>query len=382
MIRHSLKERCRWHIAQIRWHNGSILIILLCCSLNWVACQNDKQKAISKQMEETFDWSPCVGIVNLYPMELYRCSFIYANGAGVSPAPPNLENGTWGQETGSSVVGDVMKPIPVALDICWLSYTENKFYKGHFQLPHNKMLQLFKQGFKELVLEDNRKFGLEHRDYNSIVAGMAPGGVVVVWVNGGASNVDIGRFQAAETKVRMEDFAPSAFTNNQTTYVNAMMKEDTEVVDNLAKNGVPFGLWDRYRERFSQRPVFKFDQTHKVETNNVSVSYFNGEIEPLYFGKCAENEFKLRARVKEMRVGWTDSSAGKTQNYVLEIRFDEAEMFEMYKEVYGVIPNQHCEMITEVNKGNDHYKVYLRVGNKRVELVHQKGQIYYDNADK
>jgi len=287
MIRH--KERYRWHTAQTRWHNRIVFIILLCCSLSWVACQDKEQNAKSKQMEETFDWSPGVGIANLYPMELYRCSFIYPDGAGVSPAPPNLENGTWGQENGSSVVGDIMKPIPVALDISWLSYTENKFYKGHFQLPHDKILQLFKQGFKELVLEDNKEFGLEHRDYNSIVAGMVPGGVVVVWVNGGASNVDIGRFQAAETKVSMEDFAPSAFTNNQTTYVNAMMKDDKEVVGNFNRNGVPFGLWDKYRERFSQRPVFKFDQAHKVETNNISVSYFNGEIEPY----ISENGLKM-----------------------------------------------------------------------------------------
>ena len=127
-------------------------------------------------MEERFDWSPGVGIANLYPMEVYRCRYIYPNGGSISPASSNLENGNWGQETGSSVVGDIMKPVPVALDICWLSYTENKFYKGHFQLPHNKMLQLFKQGFKELVLEDNGKFGLNQRDYNSIVAGIAPGG--------------------------------------------------------------------------------------------------------------------------------------------------------------------------------------------------------------
>jgi hypothetical protein len=360
----------------------SILYILLYCSLTLVACQDKKQKAKSKQTEEIFDWSPGVGAANLYPMELYRFSFIFPNGASVSPAPPNLENGTWGQENGSSVVGDVMKPIPVALDILWLSYTENKFYKGHFQLPHDKILQLFKQGFEEPVLEDNGEFGLDHRDYNNIVAGIAPGGVVVVWVNGGAAIVDIGRFQATETKVRMEDFAPSAFTNDQTTYVNAMIKEDKGVVDNLAKNGVPFGLWDKYRERFSQQLVFKFDQAHKVETNNINVSYLNGEKEILHFKQWAENEFKSRARVKEMRVEWTDSLAGKIKNYVLEIKFDEAEMFKVYKEVYGVSSNQHGELITEINEANDHYKVYLQVGSKKLELVHQKGQICHDNADK
>jgi len=369
------------HMAQKRSNSRFVVLILLCCSMTWVACQDHQQKAKRKQMEEKFDWSPGVGVANLYPMELYHCSFIYPDGGSIGPAAPNLENGTWGQENGSSVVGDVLKPIPVALEISWLSYTENKFYKGHFQLPQDRILHLFKQGFKEMVRDDDGEYKLNHRDYNSIVAGMAPGGVVVIWVNGGAANVDIGRFQAVETKVRMEDFAPSAFTNDQTKYVKAMMKEDKEVVDNLAKNGVPFGLWDKYRERFMQRPVFKFDPAHHIKINNIHVSYFNGEKEVLYFGEWAKNEFKLRARVKELRLGWTDSSAGKMKNYVLEMKFDEAEMFRAYKEVNGVNPDQNAELITEIDKANK-YKVYLQVGNKKLELVHQKGQIYDDHVDK
>jgi len=82
-----------------------------------------------------------------------------------------------------------------------------------------------------------------------------------------------------------------------------------------------------------------------------------------------------------MSVGWTDLSAGKTQDYVLEIQFDEAEMLKAYKEVYRNTPRQNGELITEIDKENN-YKVYLQVGNKKLELLHQKGQIYYDNADK
>lgn len=354
------------------------VLIILCCSLSWVACQNKKEKHTTKNMEETFEWSPGVGAASLYPMELYRCAYIYPNGDGVSPAPPNLTNGRWGEESGSSVVGERRKPIPVALDITWLSYTENKFYKGHFTLPHDKIQQLFKEGYQLLYRKDDGEFALQRMEYNSIIAGMAPGGVVVVWVNGGDVNVDVGRFQAVETKVKMEDFAPSAFTNDQTTYVKRMLRDEQDVNDNLAKNGIPFGLWDRYRERFSQRPIVKFDQDHQVGFNNITLLYFNGEREDVYADKWYKNDFKPRARIKEMDIGWTDSLAGKKQDYVLEVKFDEAEMFKLYKEAYGDNPNQPGELITEINRGNDHYKIYLQVGNKKIELLKQKGQIYYD----
>ncbi|WP_254060821.1 DUF2931 family protein [Mucilaginibacter sp. L196] len=333
-------------------------------------------------MEETFEWSPGVGAAHLYPMELYRCTYIYPDGDGVSPASPNLEDGTWGQENGSSAVGEMMKPIPVALDITWLSYTENKFYKGHFQLPHDKILQLFKQGHKELVREDNGELAIQRMDYNNIIAGMAPGGVVVVWVNGGDVNVEVGRFQAVETKVNMEDFiGRTDIKVDQNSYVKQELSTQKDVLNNINKNGIPFGLWDKYRKRFNQQVIIKFDQNHHVGIDNTILNYYNGEKETLFAEKWIKNDSKQRAMVKDMRIGWTDSLGGKSQYYILEVKFDEAEMFKAYKEAYGDDPNQAGELITEINRGNDHYKIYLQVGDKKVELLKQKGEFSLYNAN-
>ena len=44
------------------------------------------------------------------------------------------------------VVGDDFKPLPNKLVITWFSYIENKFYTGEFDLPYDKIKQLFDEG--------------------------------------------------------------------------------------------------------------------------------------------------------------------------------------------------------------------------------------------
>jgi hypothetical protein len=99
-------------------------------------------------MMETFEWSPAAGCAPLYPMEIYRCEFVYADGSSDGPATSAIGTRNWGDASGRSVVGDDFKPVPVKLNITWLSYTENKFYTGSFKLPYDTMLDLFKKGFE------------------------------------------------------------------------------------------------------------------------------------------------------------------------------------------------------------------------------------------
>ena len=358
-----------------------IILFLICSTAIIASCQNKQEKEKRKQMEEKFEWSPGIGAAPLYPMESYRCNFIFADSDGVSPAPPNLTYGVWGEENGSSVVGEREKPIPVALEISWLSYTENKFYGGHFKLPYEKILGLFQKGYQVLVKEDDGTMHLIQDNYHGITAGLAPGGIVVVWLIGGDFTTEVGRFQAEETKIDMKDFAPSAWTHDQKKYVEGMMDEDKAVTNNLAKNGIPLGLWDRYRERFNQRPMVKFDQTKNVALDNITLKYYNGEKEIINSDKWGKNKFKERARVKELRVGWNGILGNKPQYYVLDINFDEAEMLSVYKEAFGDNPEQEGEVIVEINRGNDRYKVFLKVGTKKIALLKKQGDIklYQEN---
>ena len=360
----------------------NLILFLIFFTAIIASCQNEQEKEKSKQMEEKFEWSPGIGADSLYPMEKYRCNFVFADGDGVSPASSTLTGGTWGEENGSSVVGEHEKPIPVALEISWLSYTENKFYGGHFKLPYEKILKLFQKGYQVLVKEDDGTMHLIQDNYHGITAGLAPGGIIVVWLIGGDFTTEVDRFQAEETKIDMKDFAPSAWTHDQNKYVDGMMDEDKAVKENLEKNGIPLGLWDRYSKRFNQRPLVKFDQTKNVTLDNITLMYYNGEKEIINSEKWQKNEFKSRARVKKIGIGWKGMIGNKSQYYILDINFNKTEIFKTYKEAYAEKPDQMGQLLVEINAVNDHYSVFLKVGEKKIKLVKYQGEIMFNNRNK
>lgn len=129
-------------------------------------------------MSVKFEWSPAAGSSEFYPMEIYHCDFIFADGSKIGPEMREVST-VWGDNGGTSVIGDVLKPVPVALDICWLSFTENKFYSGRFELPYALISQQFKNGFEDYSWTSDTERHLAHHSYDFINVGMAPGGIVV-----------------------------------------------------------------------------------------------------------------------------------------------------------------------------------------------------------
>ena len=346
----------------------SILYTLL-LSFSLIACQN-------KQMEEKFNWNPAHSAPSKYPVEPYRISFVYADSNTVSWPLGMAGVGTdWGDDAGSAVVGDDLKPAPVRLDISWLSLTEKQFYQGSFQLPYDIILKLFKKGFTD--------YKGEHDNYNEVIAGMAPGGIVVVWLSGVGHQVDVARFKAQPTQVAIPDFSPDSQIKDLDNYIKMETETDSGVakaIKDANQNGIPYGLWDKYRERFTLRPLIIYDQHIPVKTNIVSVDFYNGEHDLLEGDVLLKNEFQSRARIKEISVSWTaERTPNKKQSYQLDISFNEAEVFKTYKEISEPNPTGQIELVIAINRGNDQYQVFLQNKEKKIELHQMTGDILLDN---
>jgi hypothetical protein len=312
-------------------------------------------------------------------MEIYRIRFIYADSSIVSWPTPVAGIGAdkWGRDAGGVSVGADQKPIPVGLNITWLSYTENQFYTGSFKLPYDTMLELFKKGWA-----DTDGFGT----YDHIIAGMAPGGVIVVWLSGAAHTVDVARFQATKTTVDMKDFTDrNDYEYSHADYVKSMLRDmpDSSVSDNLAKNGIPYGLWDKYRQRFQLRPKIIYDWVSPVKTEQILLNYYNGEAEVINPELIEKSEYTSRARPKKILFYWYVDWAGKHQGYQLPIEFNEAEIMKAFTEVYGANYNPENkiegDLVVEVNRGNDNFRVFLQGNSKKVELLQSTGEIYLIN---
>lgn len=353
-------------------------LVLICFAAFIVSCQNAEEKAVNNRMSVKFEWSPTAGSAHLYPMETYRCDFIFADSSAIGPATREVSS-DWGGDGGTSSIGDALKPVPVALDICWLSYTENKFYQGRFELPYAKILKQFKDGFEDYTWTSDTERHLAHHSYDFINAGMTPGGVVVLWLSGSGVQTEIGRFQAKETTVNMADFlSRDDIVMSKDAYVKDELSRRKDVTDNLAKNGIPYGAWDKYRERFNFKPVVKFEQA--VRFSDLSLEYFNGEKDHLVDHQIEKISFAQKARVKEIRAVWTATAAGKPMGYVLDIALDEAEIFKAYQAVYDDAPNQPAELVVEIDKNNYNFQVFLQGHQQKIALLKQKGEIYYDKS--
>ncbi|MGY4385195.1 hypothetical protein ACVWYN_002231 [Pedobacter sp. UYP24] len=358
------------------------LVISFMCIIA-VSCQSPQKKEINSQMQQKFGWTPGVGATFLYPMEIYRCHYIFADSTGTGPVADEIAT-KWGDESGISAVGEALEPVPVALDITWLSFTENKFYRGYFKLPYQQIFHLFKVGFDDYQWNEKDKRSFVHQTYDKIITGVAPGGVVVVWLSGSGFQTEVGRYQAQPTTVNMADFLDrDDIKMSKDDYVKQALSRKKEVTDNVAKNGIPFGLWDKYRERFTLKALPVYEQPATIKTANISFEFYNGEKDVLMEDRLKKINFAQSARIKEMRVVWTDSIANKSDGYSLDINFDEVEIFKAYKEVYGDNPYQAGELQVLISKNYRKqsvagYRVFLKSGNKQVELLKQKGEIFYD----
>lgn len=358
------------------------ITMLISCMLAFGSCQNSPRKNENDRMDEKFEWSPAAGSAYLYPMETYRCNFIFGDSSIIGP-DTRVVSTEWGADGGTSAVGDALKPVPVALDICWLSYTENKFYQGRFKLPYTHILRQFKQGFNDYTWTSDTKRHLTHHTYDNITAGMAPGGVVVLWLNGSGVQVEAGRFRAKETTVDMAKFLDREDVKiSQSDYVKDELSRLPKVTTYLLKKGITYGIWDKYRERFRFRPVIQYDEGTPIKLSDMSLEYFNGEKDHFLEYEIPKIHFMPKARVKGLRAVWVASDTGKEAGYVLDIQFDEEEIFKAYQVVCGRIPKQPAELVVEINKKNNSFQVILRGSGKKIELQQQSGEINNDDSVK
>ena len=296
---------------------------------------------------KTFKWDATSCAPKLFPGEMYQSYFVFENDYEMEiPGCSSVLNNGWGV-IGPIVGGNNYKPVPVKLKITWMSYTENKFYTGSFTLPKDSITKMFEEGFTEFQSK-------KHGTYDFITVGTAPGGIVVVWLLGSGKTTEVGRYQASETKVSMHDFVPT--TNlDQDAFVKVVLNDDPAFNDNLKKNGIPFGLWDTYREKFNWRPYIDFEDKENAIIDEMMLYYFNGEIDVLSEKKLAINSFESRPRIQKITCWWSNK---RTLNKAVII-LDEEEIFKAYRFIYQDAPSQEGQLRIHVNKDDSYIWIFL-----------------------
>ena len=227
---------------------------------------------------DKFEWLATESAPKHYPMEIIQGTFYYhgENSGLYIPYGGTLKKG-WGQGISNHHVGEKFKPLPDRLKIVFFSYTEKQFYKGEFNLPYDKILALFRDGVEHPTDFGN---GQTRPVYSYMMAGIAPGGAVAVWVAGKKQH-EVFFGQAEKINLNPVEAFKVPFKDQQDA--DKFMEDGLvealgpEKLASLKKDGIPFGLWGRYRNLYRWLPIASVG--HRLQ--NLDVYNLNGE----YFGE-------------------------------------------------------------------------------------------------
>jgi len=240
------------------WIINTIIILLLLTGYN-NAMSNNYTK---------FDWRATESAPQHYPMEIIRGTFIYKGSTqGIYiPSGGTLDAG-WGDPISSHNDGNHERPLPDRLTLTFFSYAEKQFYQGDFKLPYEKILALFREGVD--LNPDNPV-------YDRIMVGIAPGGAVAVWTVGShqkevffsqAEKIDLSPSQAFglpfKDKAEADEYMEEGLVEDLT---------DEEIIS-IKNDGVPFGLWSRYRNLYDWR--LTISEGHQINSSNIE--FLNGD---------------------------------------------------------------------------------------------------------
>jgi hypothetical protein len=267
---------------------------------------------ISSVIEKKYEWSAVVSAPREYPIEVYTGAagdYFFSQMGGFS-------NVGWG---GGGIDNTIEAPLPDRLDMTWLSYVDNKFYTGEWELPTEKIQQLFDQGYYSGPIEP----GVDGEIYNNIQIGLAPKGMVVVWVCGsGSSNqVEVARFQAHETTINPKLLTEDEKYMFEKDYAKDMLTYDGTISKDLREqlrlHGFPPPeVYEAYREKYLWKPKVILPEGCRI--NSLSIKMCNGEMENP-FDKPVEQ--KQRAIPYVFEIFWYVGTGKNQREFVSKIAF-------------------------------------------------------------
>jgi hypothetical protein len=273
-----------------------------------------------------FEWDATESAPKHYPMEIIRGTFIYHGEAEAGlyiPSGGTLSSG-WGDPISSHDVGEKFKPLPDRLKIYFFSLAERQFYEGEFALPYERIQALFREGVANATASPDGELPI----YTRIMAGVAPGGVVAVWVTGqDTKEVFFGQAQKVELNPSAAFALPFKDKADSDSYMQEILESSTtpEERESIKKNGIPFGLWARYRNLYDWLP--NFTQGHHPE--KVNAIYLNGEYIVNWNPGDKKELDKLRPVPQEVRFMTTFNE----EKVLFTVNFDEFETMAAFEKL-------------------------------------------------
>ena len=336
---------------------------------------------------QEYEWGIAVNTPIGYPIRFYAAK------VGGIPITTELytekEEPDWGNAFGYE--SQLMAYLPASVDMVWLSYKEDCFYRLKTAIDYEKVEKLFREGYKERVPNGE----VRHATYDTIVVGIAPGGVVMLWVGRGYQKItEIGRYQAEKIELK----EPPGLDSHERLIFS---KEDREEVLNsdltipkavreANKNKpIPFGLWDSYRDH--QYQWFPIYEIPNGKMGDVDYRYWNGEAGTTLYTNFVsymdkEDLFYLEKPIqkcplfKELVISYKAESG---QKYLAKVWFDWETVLIAYQKVFGKEADKvTAHLDIRINRANTNLTFQLIGDNGKQTFLEPKTLEYYKLSDR
>ena len=355
------------------------ILLFLLLTLQFASCQNHNSN--NKNINEPqYDWGVAVNVPIGYPIRFYAAM------VGGTPISREFytkkEEPDWGNAYGYE--SHSMGYLPASVDMVWLSYKEDCFYRLKTAIDYEKIAKLFREGYEERLPNGEVK----HTTYNTIVVGIAPGGVVVLWAGNAYFKItEIGRYQAEKIDLK----EPPGLDSHQRLIFSKEDREETlnsdlaipKAVREANKNKpIPFGLWDSYRDhQYQWYPTFEIPNGR---IGDVDYQYWNGEADTFFFTDFVAlegqkdvfapqelyHDIRKLPLYKEIRFTYKAEDGIK---YGVGLQFDWEDILATYKKVFGEHPEEvKAHLDIRINRINSYLTVRLVGDNGKEASIEPK----------
>lgn len=299
-----------------------------------------------------YDWLPTECAPKAYPMYVVRGVLTLEDGRYASVPSLRTTKKGWGSWGSTHVVGDELKALPVAADLQWFSWTENRFYRATFDLPREVIAKWFRDGLA--VPRRGRK-----SQFDGVVVGMAPLGMATVWLSAYSEKIEVAVSHGNEIELDWERLFP-ANPYSRPELIDRMLKGDLtpQWIQHLRDHGPPPGQFESYRQLYRWAPWV----TGGTAPTEMSIRSFNGE--DAYIGAqgaCIPRERRPVPRMVE--IDWTNSLGVRRS---ADVVFDEDEVFAAFRFMAADRPDAPLALHFETTP--DHVEMWLRDNERRVHL--------------
>ena len=345
------------------------------------------QKKMENFKTEKIEWEGQSTAPEDYAVVIMSPNVFYSNNGKYISLIPNLEYLHSGWSGAAGGWESAPKPMPDHLSIAWYSHTENKIYKGEFEMPQEKLYNLFKEGYMIYGQRPDGTDGKEdlHKEtYNSLTVGIAPKGMVVVWA-AGQNRIEIGRYQAEKLSRKEANElynSQSSGIDMPKTIVKAQLDRMTpKVQEEIKHNKISSKQWDDYRLRYH----WKVEFNKQLVIYDYYIRYFNSEEDGYLKPEITQEEFNKNilestSKVVPNKFGmYVTAQNGK--NYLIRLEtLDEQETIEGFKSMNEASPDQPITMF--INVDDDFKKFTVTLKNDKKEILLQKATLKLFTLDK